>query len=284
MKVFVCILITLLTILILLYLQCTNNNIESFLSTEEIQNKTGRDYSDCIIKNNQNKINKINIFLKNNPQKIPKIIHQIWIGPKKVPWKWINSFKISFRNKYPGWKYYLWTDEEVSKFNLINKKEYNSEKSYYGKADILRLEILYRFGGIYIDADSEWLGLNLKDLIDKTNYTGFFCANESKKSKQGLANGVVGSSKNNPITKYLIKLLGDNYFKCNKYPPYKTTGPYFIDQVLFEFNITIFPYYYFYPIYWHANNSVKMDIETQKKKFPNSYMTQYGYSTNKLNM
>ena len=71
---------------------------------------------------------------------------------------------------------------------------------------------------------------------------------------------------------------------CRCDTPYKTIGPYFLDQTLYEFNITIFPYYYFYPIYWLGTNSVKMDIETQKKRYPTSYMTQYGYTTNNIDI
>ena len=252
------------------------------VSTEELQMKTGRNYENCIIKSEVSEVNNINTYLKKNPQKIPKIIHQIWIGPKQIPWKWINSFKIQFMSKFPGWKYYLWTDKEVSTFNFKNRKQYDSEQSYNGKSDILRYEILYNFGGIYIDADTHWLGLDLNDLIEQTNYTGFFAARECQTCKESLASGVVGSSINNPIAKYVIESINKHYFTCNQYPAYQTIGPYLIDQVLYNFNITIFPYYYFYPIYWLSKKSYQTSIEKQKQLFPSSYMTQFGYTTNSL--
>ena len=255
-----------------------------FIDIQSLQIKTGRNYSSCQIRNDFKKIKEINDYLKLNSQTIPKIIHQIWIGPKKIPYNWINSFKQDFMKQYPEWKYYLWTDKEIQNLNLKNKEQYCSEKSYNGKSDILRYELMSKFGGIYIDADSQWLGLNLNELIEKTNYTGFFAAKECEKCKDSLASGVVGSSINNPITNYLIKIIKQNYFKCNGYPAYKTIGPYLLDQVLYDFNITIFPYYYFYPIYWLGKKSYNMSIEEQKKKFPNSYMTQFGYTTNNLNV
>ena len=270
------------------YFFCTLHKEHFATRLSELQKKTGRDYSNCVIKNSPiSRIDKINMYLAKNPQKIPKIIHQIWIGPQKVPWKWINSFRNDFRRKYPGWKYYLWTNKRVKTFNIQNQKEYNYEKSYAGKADILRYELLHKFGGIYIDADSHWLGLDLEDLIRQTNHTGVFVGNECKDCRDSLANGVMGSSANNPITKYLIETLHRNYFECNndkknRKKAYLTTGPFLIDQVLFQFKITVFPYYYFYPIYWLGKKSVKMDLKTQKKKFPKSYMTQYGYTTNRL--
>ena len=280
------IILVLITITIVVPYFCISNNEHFTTRLSELQKRTGRDYSDCIITNSSSRqINRINLFLLKNPQKIPKIIHQIWIGPQKIPYKWVNSFRNDFRRKYPGWEYYLWTDKKVKTFKLQNRKEYNYEKSYAGKADILRYELLRRFGGIYIDADSHWLGLDLEDLIRQTNYTGFFVGNECKDCKDSLANGVMGSSANNPITEYLIEILSKNYFICNskkRKMAHKITGPFFIDQVLFQFKITVFPYYYFYPLYWLGKNSVQTDIKTQKKRFPNSYMTQYGYSTNRL--
>ena len=79
-------------------------------------------------------------------------------------------------------------------------------------------------------------------------------------------------------------MISENYFKCNQHSPYRTTGPYLVDQILYDFDVTIFPYYYFYPIYWVDKKSCNMSIEEQKKKFPNSYMTQFGYTTNSLNI
>ena len=172
--------------------------------------------------------------------------------------------------------------------NLVNKIHYDNEKRYDGKADILRYELLYNFGGIYIDADSYWLGLDLGDLIKQTNYTGFFAAIENKERyNKGLANGVLGSSVNNPIAKYLVDILNKQYNKhIRDYAvgPWKTLGPFYVDQVLYKFNITVFPDYYFYPIYWSEGNknSHEIPIEEQKKLYPNSYMTQYGYTTNGL--
>jgi inositol phosphorylceramide mannosyltransferase catalytic subunit len=276
-------------LILLIIIVVFNTSVLSSLDVQILRLHTWRDYNHFHVNNDYKTISNINSFLKSNPQKIPKIIHQVWIGSKKVPWKWINSFKEDFIKKHPEWKYYLWTDKEVAKLNLVNKTHYDNEKGYNGKADILRYELLYKFGGIYIDADSYWLGLDLGDLIKQTNYTGFFAAIENKeKCNKCLANGVMGSSVNNPIAKYLVDIMNKQYnTHIRDYAvvgPWLTVGPYYIDQILYKFNITVFPDYYFYPIYWASKNksSQIIPIEEQKKLYPNSYMTQYGYSTNNL--
>lgn len=290
------ILFFLLILLIFLNYICNNQNkkiIDQYknqCNNYSLIKKTGRNYNNCCIPINKDKISKINFYLNSNYQKIPKIIHQIWIGPKKIPFKWINTFRKDFRKKFPGWKHYLWTDKNIKRLKLINQKAYDSEKTYHGKSDILRYDVLYKYGGIYIDADSSWLGnLDLGNLIKETNNSGFFIARECSgvygkiKCKEGLANGVIGSSKKNPITKHLVDTLYKNYFKCaNRGGPHQTTGPYFVDQALSGFNITIFPHYYFYPIYWHVKDANNKSIKEIAKKYPKSYMTQHGYTTNNL--
>ena len=83
-----------------------------------------------------------------------KIIHQIWLGPKAPP-KWcMDSWRIDYIKNNPDWKYMLWTEKEVKDLNLVNRTEYDSEPTVRGKADILRYEIIYNFGGIYCDVDS----------------------------------------------------------------------------------------------------------------------------------
>ena len=93
---------------------------------------------------------------------IPRIIHQIWIGPKNPPMHWINTV-IDFCHTN-GYVYKLWRDADVVTLGLINKKAFDDEPSWAGKADVLRYEILYRHGGIYIDADSMIINQDRLDL------------------------------------------------------------------------------------------------------------------------
>ena len=46
--------------------------------------------------------------------KIPKIIHQIWIGDKPAPTKFMDTW----RDKNPDFEYIRWTEEEFVKRDL----------------------------------------------------------------------------------------------------------------------------------------------------------------------
>ena len=144
---------------------------------------------------------------------IPKIIHQIWIGPNKRPDIWMNSWKIDYIQQNPDWTYHLWTEEEINKLQLINKDIYEKEPYYTGKSDIVRYEILYQFGGVFMDADSLWIqkpNNSLNWIIEKANTSGMFCAEEPI-NKWSLANGVIGFTKNHLILKNLIQWIQINY-------------------------------------------------------------------------
>jgi hypothetical protein len=82
----------------------------------------------------------------------PKIIHQIWIGPDKRPDLWMDSVR-RFCADY-GYEYRLWAEPEIDALGLVNKSQYDAMHALSGKANIAKYEILFRFGGAYIDADS----------------------------------------------------------------------------------------------------------------------------------
>lgn len=71
---------------------------------------------------------------------------------KKRPKEWMDSWKL----KNPTWEYILWDEQKIKQYfpnGLHNQDKYDEIEPFYGKADILRYEILYNYGGVYIDAD-----------------------------------------------------------------------------------------------------------------------------------
>ncbi len=96
---------------------------------------------------------------------IPHVIHFIWLGPKDFPDTSIKNLE-SWKAWHPGWKIKLWTDRQrdlsmqgveqalVEKDNFPLVGDFVNKTSNYGeKSDLLRYEILYTQGGIYVDHD-----------------------------------------------------------------------------------------------------------------------------------
>ena len=86
--------------------------------------------------------------------KIPKIIHQLWIGPKSPPTKLMDTWKN--KHEKEGFEYIRWTEQEMNKRGFQSKlmDKVNEMEEINGKADILRWELLYEYGGFFVDADA----------------------------------------------------------------------------------------------------------------------------------
>lgn len=104
------------------------------------------------------------LYQKNNPKKvtysknpkIPKIRHAIWVGGKPLP-KVYKRMDKTWRKLLPKWEHKIWTDREVKKLKLRNQALYDKSKDPVEKANILRYELLYKFGGLYVDMDAQGL-------------------------------------------------------------------------------------------------------------------------------
>lgn len=84
---------------------------------------------------------------------IPKVFHHIWLGPDPLPKDhrpWIQSWKKHHRD----WEFTLWTEENLPE-DPIRPEILERLRAPVERADILRLEILYRYGGVYLDTDLE---------------------------------------------------------------------------------------------------------------------------------
>lgn len=226
----------------------------------------------------------LNKYLFEMSPEIPKIIHQTWIGPNKKPDHWINTWKDEYIKANPEWKHMMWTDAELDELDMFNKEIYKQETTYNGKSDVARYEILYKYGGIYIDADSIWLGSkSMDDLIRKSRNTCIFLGKEP--TKDYAASGVVGASKGHPALLLIIKGIEKNFpFRLMGEQPWITCGPLILHTL--ENNkipVVVFPKEYFYPEYWHGKRFTDISQELKDKYKSESYMYQYGYTTNRLN-
>jgi len=226
--------------------------------------------------------------------KIPKIIHQIWVGPKPEPTKWTDTWR-EYCKAYPDWTYKMWKDVDAQ--NIISRYSpqlldiYRAEPTYYGKADILRLVIIYYFGGVYIDADTIWIKSeedNTGKSLDPYISNCTFFAGYEREYDSLIANSVFGAVPESYVVKTLISTIVIRYWNKRKTTkPHKLTGPYLFTEIIpplmnNDSSIKIHPYYVFYPVYWWANKK-NVDMVITDKTFPNSVAFQYGLSTNSFN-
>lgn len=202
--------------------------------------------------------------------KIPKIIHQIWIGSKKRPEKWMQSCK----DMNPTWEYRLWTEKELADEEFKNQNKINEMPLVHGKSDIIRYELLHKYGGFFIDADSEAIKALDDSLLNNDSFTCF----ESEIHRRGLlANGYLAASKENELMGYLIEEIPKLNLR-NRTQAWDVTGPVLLTRMIQQkkYNkIKIFPSEYFIPFHYS-------DFRVNKSRLKNSYFIQYWGTTRNL--
>lgn len=92
-----------------------------------------------------------------------KILHQIWIGPYPMPPKEAGltaGIRDNMAKHNPDWTYKLWTDASLpdmpEKFRVL-WKQFGDRRDYAFQADLLRVFLLYEYGGMYLDTDFRML-------------------------------------------------------------------------------------------------------------------------------
>ncbi len=181
--------------------------------------------------------------------KIPKIIHQIWIGSElpDVFKKYADSWKEYHEAR--GWQYILWTDEKVEKelFPLYNQKYYDESESMGVKSDLLKWEIIYRYGGAYADIDFECL-----KPLDLLHYTyDFYTAFQPLDAFfVQLGAALFAAWPGHPILKHCIETIKDDWH--HKGAPKKSGPVHFSKSLLVTAGQDgrkdiVFPAFYMYP-------------------------------------
>jgi inositol phosphorylceramide mannosyltransferase catalytic subunit len=178
---------------------------------------------------------------------IPKIIHQMWIGPKDAPHNMMSSWKT--RNL--DYEYIYWNEEEIKKRFMTFKciDQINSMTEINGKCDIMRWEILCKYGGIFIDADSYCI----EPLGDEFLNNDGFATYENEKVRKGLiATGTMGFHPNDAICGDIIEWIFNSSSTVELYRAWYSVGPgcltRFIESGKYPY-FSVYPSYTFLPVH-----------------------------------
>ena len=166
----------------------------------------------------------------------------------------------------------------IDKLNLVNRDIYDDVEEYAGKADVARYEIMYRFGGIYIDADTIWLGKipKLKGLLNFFKEINYY--------KGMVANTFIGGIANHPFLEHVIKELPEWYENNKDKLPWQSTGPLFITHMYKKVNPSLFDIHILpidkvvCPTDWHELKDIdQLEIDCRQS---GAFAFHYGLSTN----
>ena len=141
---------------------------------------------------------------------IPKIIHYFWFGRKKMP-RTFRKYIKTWKKYCPDYEIKLWNEDNYNINAIPFMKEAVKQGKWAFVSDYARLDIIEKYGGIYLDTDVELLK-NFDSLLNYKGFAGFEC---SDYVNFGIG---FGAEKNNPIIKeikdfYATATFNDDFVK-----------------------------------------------------------------------
>ena len=200
-------------------------------------------------------------------KEIPKIINQIWFGKplatNSVRYNLMKNVEtLALKN---GYEYKLWTNDDLFYENFplvwefiqlaIEKGEELEQSRFAQVADLARLEILHRFGGIYLDSLFE-ISIKFLEFITKNNKKELIVANEDPcelnckgvDGKKYMSNGFFAAQPGSLILKRLLDYDVLESIDWDSVYINRTTGPYFFRSAMKSGdNILVIPTEKIYP-------------------------------------
>lgn len=143
---------------------------------------------------------------------IPKKIHYIWLGKNKkdkASQICINSWKA----KLDDYEIIEWNEDNLPLHEIADNNSFFAYcmryKLWAFMSDYLRLWVLYREGGIYMDTDVQVIK-SFNDLLCNPMFLGYEINNY-------IGTGIIGAEKSNPFIKELLDFYSERIWKVSYY-------------------------------------------------------------------
>lgn len=163
-------------------------------------------------------------FQKNKVEMIPKKIHYFWFSGNAVPQR-LQRYIDGWKRLCPDFEFILWNERnyDISK-NAYMKAAYENKRWGF-VADYARLDIIYQYGGIYMDTDVEMVR-RPEELLFNDAYIGF-----ERLSTVNTGSGF-GAKSGFPILKELMEFYDRLEFVNEKDPAQMTLCPIYETAIL----------------------------------------------------
>jgi hypothetical protein len=127
---------------------------------------------------------------------IPGVLHQVWLGDSPFPEEF-RAYQQSWLQHHPDWTLRFWTEETLPEG--LREEVYDRRRSPTERSDLARLELVWRFGGIYVDTDFECL----RPLTPLLEGVEFFTA--YLKPNARVNNAVFGATPEHPLLERALR-------------------------------------------------------------------------------
>jgi len=197
---------------------------------------------------------------------IPHIFHLVWFGGS--PPDEYTRFMYRWLDLHPDWRIMLWDESDA--VGMQNQELYDAASAIAHlhpnhprqmRSDILRLEALNEYGGVYLDFDMEPKRSILPLLQDGVQaFVGW------EQPQVWVCNAVIGALPGSDFVRELMDGLPARVeAQGTGRRPAQITGPQYVTPVAKRRDeVVIYPKDFFYPYLWN-------ELHRRDEEFPNSY-------------
>lgn len=140
---------------------------------------------------------------------IPKVIHYCWFGGNPKPDLMLKCLD-SWKTHCPDYEIIEWNESNYDvEANPYTARAF-SDKKWAFLSDFVRLDVVYQYGGIYLDTDVEVVRA-LDDLLEQSFFLGY---EDEDYINTGIGFGAV---KGHPVVQLMMNKyhqLNDDYVTC----------------------------------------------------------------------
>lgn len=205
---------------------------------------------------------------------IPARLHAVWLGGE-VP-EVLGRFLDSWRRHHPAWEFTLWTS--IDELELRNRRFVERPQMWVPErnvgqfvSDVMRYEILERFGGVYVDCDME-----CRRPIDEL-LGGVECFAAWEKQDVWIGNAILGAAPGALFLQRTIEALPFSIERHQGKRPNVSSGPQFLTSQYAGHHdeLTVFPQAWFYPAAWN-------ELELVEEEHPDAWTVHHWWNQQKL--
>ena len=227
---------------------------------------------------------------------IPKKLHQIWIG-NAIPEAQKALCLSNSRKIGKNWEYKLWGNEDLTEENFPHTWKYIQKSFNEGKkrgkiwyaqiSDLMRYEILYHHGGLYMDAGIQ-VTKSFDSIINSANKNNqkLIVCNQDKDCdplncgyaheikgkniyRKYISNSFIGSAQKSIYMKRAVSKEKLNNIDFTDSQVDFQTGPSYLRSVFKKSKtVLVLPTHYIYPFNWYeaagANSSLNIKKSADK--------------------
>lgn len=173
---------------------------------------------------------------------IPRVFHRVWVGPNPIPDEFA-AYGEGWKRLHPDWEMRQWTEDNLPE--LVRPEGADPRRDPTERSDLLRYELVRRFGGVYLDMDFECVK-PIDELVEGVDFfVGYIVAEEFGSGRKRVGSAIIGAEPGHAIFERAIREAQPRPdFSYDK----DATGPLFLDRLLGDFpDATRYPLEYLYP-------------------------------------